>query len=49
MYIWPLGGDAISWPTMCTHSGSSRGQRNGETVITTTVRNGSVAVIVAES
>jgi hypothetical protein len=26
MYIWPLIGDAISGPTMCTHSGSSKGQ-----------------------
>ncbi len=27
MYIWPLFGDAISWPTMYAHSGSSKGQR----------------------
>ena len=26
MYIWPLGGDAISGPTMYAHSGSSKGQ-----------------------
>ena len=26
MYIWPFGGDAISWPTMYAHSGSSKGQ-----------------------
>jgi hypothetical protein len=26
MYIWPFDGDAISWPTMYAHSGSSKGQ-----------------------
>ena len=26
MYIWPLGGDAISGPSMYAHSGSSKGQ-----------------------
>jgi hypothetical protein len=41
MYIWPFVGDAISWPTMYAHSGSSKGPWNGETVISAKVLFGS--------
>ena len=41
LYIPPSGEDAVS--------GYSKGQRNGETIFSTNVRKGSVAVILAQT
>jgi hypothetical protein len=43
MYIRLFIGDAISGPSMYAYSGSSKGLRNGETVISANVRKGLVA------
>jgi hypothetical protein len=49
LYIRPLFGDAISGPSMYAHSGSSKGQWNGETVISVNVRLKSQPKVVART
>ena len=49
LYIRPLCGDAISWPSMYAISGASRESLALETGLSVNVRFGSVAVVQTHS